>query len=219
MARAQLARGLAVAMLIGGSLGISSCIEDEGMFYAFGLAGGDAGDNCDDQFSSAAVVQSLFVADRNNAVVIQNGAAVCLQNKIKSNRLNGVETSNIIIYEYEISFSDGSSRTQAIGGSVEADGADGSSGLDGGILVMGISLFDADGLTSHVEQALNSPNGQIETVAGIIVRGRTTGGLEVETPEFFFPIEIFANDRCFCESDAENFPACPDAPAFDVLCN
>ncbi len=211
MARARLARGLAVAMLAGGSLLSGACIEDEGMFYAFGLAGGAAEDDCDEEFRTAAGVQILILADRDNATVALNSAALCLQNKIKSNRLNGVETSNIIIYEYDISFSDGSSRTQAIGASVEADAADGSSGLDGGVLAMGITLFDAPGLESHAEQARASANGQIETVAGVIVRGRTTGGIEVETPEFFFPIEVFADAFCFCDSDEENFPPCPEA--------
>jgi hypothetical protein len=216
MARAQFAKVLAVTTLVGGALGVGACVEDEGMVYAYGLAGGTDGTNCDDEFRSAAVVQryiSLNPADDSPQAVLDiNFTTVCVQNKIKSNRLNGVETSNVILSEYELSFSDGSSRTQALGFSIPADGADGSSGFDGSKGIIGITLFDAPGLQAIQDQA-TAGGGQAETVAGIIFRGRTTGGLDVDTPEFFFPVEVFAPFYCYCEAPMGfEFRECPTEP-------
>jgi hypothetical protein len=217
MARARFATVLAVTTLIGGALGVGACVEDEGMVYVYALAGGTDNTNCDDEFSGAAFIQrfiSLNPSDNSAVAFVDlNSTTVCIQNKIKSNRLNGVETSNVIFSEYEISFSDGSSRTQAIGVGISADDADGSSGFNGGQLAASITVFDADGLAAAQQQAADQ-GGQMETVAGIIFRGRTTGGLDVDTPEFFFPVEVFAPFSCYCEPPM-GFEAseCPTEPA------
>lgn len=216
MARAQFARLLAVTTLIGGALGVGACIEDEGMIYVYGLAGGTDGTNCNDEFRTAAVVQRFIslnpLDDTPQALIDLNFTTVCVQNKIKSNRLNGVETSNVIFSEYELSFSDGSSRTQAIGVSVVADGPDGSAGFDGGTGIIDITLFDAPGLAAVQQQATDG-GGQAETVAGLIFRGRTTGGLDVDTPEFFFPVEVFAPVGCYCTPpEGRELANCPAEP-------
>ncbi|NUO52617.1 MAG: hypothetical protein HOV80_27540 [Polyangiaceae bacterium] len=224
MARARFAKVLAVTTLIGGALGVGACVEDEGMIYVYGLAGGTDLRNCDDEFATAAVVQRFISLDPASdlpvAALDLNFTTVCVQNKIKSNRLNGVETSNVIFSEYELTFSDGSSRTQAIGVGVVADSPDGSSGFDGGTAIIGITLFDADGLSTLTQQAIDG-GGQIETVAGLVFRGRTTGGLDVDTPEFFFPVEVFSPVNCYCDPPMGlEFATCPSSPEVvqQVLC-
>lgn len=207
MARARLAKVLAVMSLIGGSLGVGACVEAEGMVYAYGLAGGPDLDDCDEVFSAAANVQRI-IRGEDGAFIDLNTTSICLQNKIKSNRLNGVETSNVILYEYDISFSNGTSRTQATTNVIPADAADGSAGLEGGQLNKSITIFDADGLNTAYADA-EGAGGQTETVAGIVFRGRTTGGIDIDTPEFFFPVEVFAPFTCFCDPPpGQEFSAC-----------
>lgn len=220
MARARLAKCLAVTALIGSALPVSSCVEDEGMFYAYQLApiAEDGTATCEDEFTSRALVRRITVIDADGSTVTLdtgNSAAVCLQNKIKSSRNGGVETSNIIVREYNISFSDtDAGEWRAISGSVPADSEDGSRGLEGGRASMFVSLFGAAELDSVFAQAASN-GGAVQLVAGVIFRGRTTGGMDVETPEWFFPVDI-TSATCFCDTK-QGVPACTEFGA-DAFC-
>lgn len=190
------------------------------MFYAFALAGGDDFQDCEDQFAANAIASRMVVVDAPGGPLTffsGNTAAICLQNKIKSSRNGGVETSNIVLREYTISFSEGGAgETRVVAGSLSADSADGSTGLQGSIISMPIALFGAAELQAITDSAL-AAGGTTQVTASVIFRGRTTGGMDVDTPEWFFPVDI-VSEQCFCDDPMGTTAAPCTVVGFEDVC-
>jgi hypothetical protein len=214
MRRSRIARGLASAVLLAGVGALcSACIEDEGMFYAVGLIRAEQGVFNGDQCRPGGLLHStaemVLYADSNGFVYsTASDYAVCLLNKIKSSRDNGVETSNVVVYEYEISLGGGTA-TRPVFVTVSADTDTGSAQLEGGIFPLQITLAGS-GLEGDLNaEAAATSSGVIQEVATVIVRGRTTGGLEVDTPEFYVPVRVYGGVYpCSCVE--ESLIACPE---------
>lgn len=210
MARARFSKLMAAATLIGGAASVSACVEDEGMFYAYQLAiiqGG--GFSCDEEFRAVSDVNIFTLADRGVVVVAGNATAVCVQNKIKSNRNGGVETSNIIMREYTLALNDGApSAPRAMSGTVPADGAAGSAGLEGGRAPVLVEIFNGTQLTQAIQEA-EGKGGSTQYVATVEFRGRTTGGIDVDSPEWSFPVNVNLLE-CYCEDPPFGGVPCPE---------
>jgi hypothetical protein len=206
-------------LLFGATVGLGACVEDEGMFYVTKLGFPDLGRGCEDAFPDAAYAFNVVVRDRNVAFA-ENLVRLCMNNKMKSSRRNGVETSNIIVSEVEISFSDGGGRRQAVIGLLAADAEDGSTGISKPEPSVIFEAFTVDEFNNYVAQAA-SAGGVFETVASVRVFGRTTGGMDVDTPEYFFPVRIFSETTdCYCEPPDVDPPPpqCPDDHPFTSVC-
>jgi hypothetical protein len=195
---ARLAKLMAAATLVGVTASVSACVEDEGMFYAYQLAVIEGDDvTCGQDFASHAPVVATTVLDLGYTSVSGNTTFVCVQNKIKSNRNGGVETSNIVLRQYTLSLNGGAaSSPRVVSGTVSADGANGSSGLEGGALPARVDIFEADQLTQALAEAA-AKGGSTQYVATVAFEGRTTGGLDVDTPEWSFPVDVYLQD-CYC---------------------
>ncbi len=223
---ARLAKYLAAAILGAGALSASACVEDEGMFYiaVTGTIDDEGVGDCGEIFDAAPGVFEVlhpgpdrsFIPNpdptqEDNFVTVSNRVVLCVINKMHSNTANGVETSNIILTEFEISFSEGGSRTEAVIGALSADSADGSPGLDtaNGTPIL-VPIFDQAQAAQYFSLAASSGSGTFQTVAGVRLRGRTTGGLDVDTPEYFFPVQVTTGYFCSCDADAQSALRCFD---------
>ncbi len=218
MARALFSRILATATLaIGAVAGFGACVEDEGMFYVTRLGDPDVDIACD-EFPDAGVAFSGIVIDKNIGFST-SGVRLCLNNKLKSSRRGGVETSNIIVNEVEISFSDGGGRRQAVIGLLSADTEDGTPGVSTEDSIV-FEAFTATEFANYVGQA-SAAGGVFETIASVRVFGRTTGGMDVDTPEYFFPVRIKGDPvQCYCDvpdTDPTGLE-CPDSVPFTEIC-
>jgi hypothetical protein len=102
---------------------------------------------------------------------------------------------------------------------VPADSEDGTPGVSDESSIL-FEPFTADELTSYAGRA-DAAGGVFETVASVRVFGRTTGGMDVDTPEYFFPIRIYSQPYgCFCEvpEDSPETSGCPDLYPYNLLC-
>lgn len=207
MSIAKWARGLAGVASLGVIVASSqACVEAEGEFYVSGAApavdGG--GDPCGD-VSEQITLNVGQVVDLNGAVMFDQAdtpvdALICVRNHLKSRTDNGVETSNIIFYQYDVSLDSGSATTHPISGSIDADTADGSTGLGLGTSFRVSLLTTSD--TTAIAGGLSDGDG-VETVATLKVYGRTTGGIDVETPDFYIPVRVYNKTvQCVCGADA-----------------
>ncbi len=195
---ARLAKLMAAATLVGVTASVSACVEDEGMFYAYqlGIIEGDTV-TCGQDFATHAAVVATTVLDLGYTSVSGNTTFVCVQNKMKSNRNGGVETSNIVLRQYTLSLNGGAeSARRVVSGTVPADGANGSSGIDGGTIPARVDIFEADQLTQALAEA-NAKGGSTQYVATVMFEGRTTGGVDVDTPEWSFPVDVYLQS-CYC---------------------
>ena len=131
------------------------------------------------------------------SVVFSSGMTASLESPAN---LNGVETGTIIIDSVDISFeSTGPAIDSLTGLAVFAPLTPGGSAcVEIGMVVGDIGL--AAGEYANV----------IATVKGY---GRTTGGLEVETPEVFIPFTVYNEPSfCSCDSTGDGTPGLNGAP-------
>lgn len=215
------AHGLLAITFFGVALStMSSCIEAEGMLYvknalAEEAVDSGAADACGEVQSSTIFFNIGTVYDTTGAPYVDlslgsSSALLCVINKLKSRVDNGVETSNVLIYEYDISLDGGAAATHPISTFVSAAGADSNPQESGGQSTTRIQLassgelLDIGGGLGQGEAA--------ESVAGIKLYGRTTGGIELETNEFFIPLRVYRLDfLCTCDGD----PAAGEFPCSD----
>ncbi|MBL9021793.1 MAG: hypothetical protein JNL21_06310 [Myxococcales bacterium] len=213
---ARLAKLMAAATLVGVTASVSACVEDEGMFYAYQLAVIDGSNvTCSEVFASEATVRAVTALDIGQTYIGGNIAYVCLQNKMKSSRNGGVETSNIVMRQYTLSLNSGAeSEPRVVVGTIPADGSEGSAGLEGGRAPVRIDIFESDQLTQALTEAANK-GGATQYVATVTFEGRTTGGIDVDTPEWSFPVDVLL-ESCYCEEPpaGATAPTCSD----DIPC-
>ncbi|MFO0551369.1 MAG: hypothetical protein U0271_23465 [Polyangiaceae bacterium] len=164
-------------------LATSSCAEAEGRFYILSMDSaavlcGSTSASCDGtEFISRGQFDKSGCAGN-----CQYGVVVTLHNEMTSSlesqaNHNDVETSRIIISSYDISYSNGSPSLSNVAwnGSIEPEGF-----TCGGLVLLDSAAVDA---------ALG------EVIVTVKFYGRTTGGLDVETPEYSFSVTV-TDDGC-----------------------
>jgi hypothetical protein len=205
------ARGLAGIAFFGTIVGgTQACIEAEGELYITNVlqpTDPSTTDACGEIGTAIVGVNAGLVTNSiGTETVVDRSeipayALLCVQNHMRSRSDNGVETSNVILYQYDVTLSSGGgTRTQAVSGSVAASDSNGVSGFDGSHTSMPTELMTG----SEVADAAAGASGfsAVEVVATVKYYGRTTGGLEVETPDFFVPIRVYAiSEPCVCDGD------------------
>lgn len=179
-----LQRGFGVVSVAGlaALLGTSACVEAEGRFYV--LLVNSAGSVCSGSLDCSAtegITRGQF--DKTGcAGNCQYGVVVTLRNEMHSSlesqaNHNDVETSRILVTSYDISYSNGSPGLNNVAWNATIDPEANTCG--------GLVLLDA----ATVDASLG------EVIATVKFYGRTTGGLDVETPEFSFSVTV-TNDGC-----------------------
>ena len=190
MNRSRMTRVVAASCLVVGALFAFSggCVEAEGRFYAdrFCPAPNEDGTfECDDKFisgfeiSAECLGESCFAAGAIGFLRVSNAMPSSLA--LKQN-YNDVETSTILLTGYDVRVNTGSEETEY------AYNVSGFVAPDGGETIFGVQLIP---LGSEAADLLGTvgPDGAAGW-AGIRVYGRTTGGLDVETPETFVPLNF-----------------------------
>jgi len=212
---AQSLAGLSLMVVAaGGALSVGGCIEAEARFFVECATGPvECTASCDSppaqgSFNAAAcgVTQdgaATGVCGYEIAFVIENGMVSSLDFEANNNR---AETSEIIIYAYDL----------------RIDGVD-TPAVEGATILVAV---EPEGkvcvpLTIISGSVDVGATGVVNTIAAVKFYGRTTGGLEVETPEQYVSIAIY-NDPldCSCEdaSVAGQNPGSDGAPIRCVDC-
>jgi hypothetical protein len=97
--------------------------------------------------------------------------------------------------------------------------ADASSGVAPGLGIVSVTLIDP-ALAQDLAAEIASTNIQQDVVASVVVRGRTLGGLEVESWDWPFPIHVCAGclcDRAPCQGDSATEPEANCRPGLDDM--
>jgi len=202
MAWSRWLKGLASTSFLGlviAPLAASSCAEAEARFYIECAATSDSC-GCDEETGQLAAGAFNRAACDVNSDGITAGVCGYQVNFVLKNNMfssldsqannNQVETSRITIYAYDLTIeSDGGSFVSVQEGAMLA-----SVTPEGGIVCVPLPLFVGD--------PTGGAGGQVNAIAAVRFYGRTTGGLEVETPEQFFPFVVYdAPGECCCEED------------------
>ena len=113
------------------------------------------------------------------------------------------ETSRVTLYAADVRITDlaGEPISYAGGGAVEfsvpvSGFVDPGTGEDAGYGYANVLMIDT-ATAEAIGQTVAGASGQpVDVLAGIIVYGRTLGGQELETPEWFFPINVCIGCAC-----------------------
>ncbi len=192
MNRSRMTRVVAATCLVLGALGFSAsgCVEAEGRFFVDQFCPlneeGDEVDCNDDTYVPGFAVPADCVGDscfaEGGLVFLQVRNEMVSSLKFKQN-YNNIETSTIILTGYDVRVNTGAEETEY------AYNYSGQVAPDGGKTEMVVQLIP---LGKEAADLLGTvPDEGSAGWAGIRVYGRTTGGIEVETPEVFVPINFF----------------------------
>lgn len=182
--------GVSVAGIATATLASSACVEAEARFYVecvSDLCGCDDTQIPEGSFNAAACEfdeagEPTGDCGYTASFVLTNQMISSLDFEANNNE---VETSEIIIYSADITFeSNGGDFQDAIGATLLA-------AVPPEASICLPVVFFAGNPGVGVGEVVN-------VIATVKFYGRTTGGLEVETPEQFFPITIY-NDPFDCE--------------------
>lgn len=176
------------AVLTFGTIGIMSgaCVEAEGRLYIdrFSAPGEDGCEAEPEGFSSRSSIQCIdgVCQAASLCVLVKNQMTSSLENP---SNYNNVETSTVILHSYDLRYiSDDADlgdadTTVQVTAPVEPDGG------TANVFLRFLSSEAAAALGSAVE-----PGSTSSLIVGVRFYGRTTGGLEVETPETFLGVTI-----------------------------
>lgn len=203
----SLARAGAVAFLaMAGGVVSSACVADESSLFIRECMVIPR-DMCLVQpsttgaFLSSGVVDAAFRSEYTCAALLENQLVARGDvNKLRT------ETSHIEFYQAEVQVmtDDPKSKSTVLSRpdnspaqfTVPISGfADPGNGGQPGLGLTFITMIDSATLQGLRAKALTSGNSQ-RVVSSVIVKGRTTGGLEVHSNEFRFPITVFAGSLC-----------------------
>lgn len=206
---AQRIAGLSFAGLVGAGLVASSCAEAEGRFIIeCSLKPGECAD-CEGaeqaltgQYNVAGCLPDGKGGTRGTCgydaqFVVRNQMVSSLT--INANH-NDVETSKIIVTSADISFdTDGQTITGVNGetllGEIEPDN---------------FTCLTASNLFGGVDLAEQE---SLNVIMTLKIYGRTTGGLDVETPTQYFAVSVYNDPNdCTCEDIADSLPGIDGAP-------
>ncbi len=176
------------AVITFGSIGIMSgaCVEAEGrIFIEKFVAPGDAGCGSEDEtaFNSRTFVECFDGACVGSArcAHVANHMVPSLDNESNN---NGVETSIVILHSYDLRY---------ISDDVDLGTADATVQITAPVEPDAFSSISLSYLTAEASAALGSAiesGATSSLIIGVRFYGRTTGGLEVETPETFMGVTV-----------------------------
>lgn len=179
---------------------LSSCVEAESRFYVKCV--GECGCASAGQVVSGTFNLAACGVDENNdpvgfcgystLVVVESGIRSSLETEANNNR---VETSEIILYAVDVAIESSSADLDGL----SAEGLT----VNGSIEPEGSLCIDTAFLTNA--QANIPVDGAVETLISLKFYGRTTGGLEVETPVQYLPLTVYNDpDDCTCDEPGDD---------------
>lgn len=196
-------RRFALGSVLGGVSAIgalSSCVEAESRFYVKCVGEcscASAGQVVSGTFNLAACGQdeegaALGFCGYSTLVVVESGIRSSLDTEANNNK---VETSEIILYAVDVTIESNSAELDGL----SAEGLT----INGSIEPEGSICIDTTFLTNA--QANIPVDGSVDTLISLKFYGRTTGGLEVETPVQYLPLVIYNDpEDCTCDDPSED---------------
>jgi hypothetical protein len=198
--------GMSIVSLAAATLQ-SGCAESESAFFIEAV-GNDPSGGCECPAAEAErLVSGSFAptvaSDFVSCVSIRSNLAAVADEKSNYNR---TETNDVIIYAYDLVVSaPGGTYT----GTFQAGGVLPAGNETG--LVMALPLIPQEAVTT-----LGLGTELVTDVnVSISLYGRTTGGVEVDTPSFSYGVSVFGVPPCECEAaedtcrlGSDKFPAC-----------
>jgi hypothetical protein len=202
------ARGLLglAAVGVGCSVLQMGCASNESAFFIEAI-GSDSTGKCEcpagesGRFLAGAFDPS-FGSSYSTCVALQSN----LSSGKKAENYNRTETNQILIYAYDLVVTSSS-------GSFATTIATGGALIPGGSYSMLVPLIPREAVDT-----LGLGSADEDVVVTVTVYGRTTGGVEVETPEMSYGVTVFGSPVCSCTAVTETchpgadlqFPTCPE---------
>lgn len=191
MNRSRMTRIVAATSILFGALVASGsgCVEAEARFYAQDFCPGPNSEGvveCTDQtvasynVSTACIDDSCLAEGATIYIKVVNRLSPSLDSAANH---NDVETSDILLSGYDVRLNTGSGEEEYaynVTGLVPVEGE----------AVFGIQLLPLGAEGTQILQSIDEGGEAVAGWAGVRVYGRTTGGLEVETPEAFVPVNF-----------------------------
>lgn len=196
-----------VALSLGTLIAASSCAEAEGRFFVECVNDTETC-GCEDlQLSrgsyNAATCAANGICNYGASFVLRSGMTSSLDSAANNNR---VETSDITVYAYDVSYETNGPSIPSVEGATVVGHLE-----PEGSLCAGISL-------DVVEEGTVAEGEEVEVIAAVTFYGRTSGGLEVESPEQYFSF-VIVNTPCSCdEGEGEGEGGIPGWNNEPVLC-
>jgi len=171
-----------------GAVSFGGCVEAESRFYVGAMVPPDDEGNCPGEVEGIKSKRAYGECSDGTCsgfacLILNNGIVSSIATESNNNQ---VETSAITVYrvDYSYAWPDGSHEESLnVFLTVDAGGADEPSGQG-----YALDLFTP---AASAAIAPSVPEGvRIDVVIGLIFYGRTSGGLEVETPETFIPVTV-----------------------------
>lgn len=204
MAASKWRFGVAGVFLFGGAMlaNASGCVEAEARFYIERVCTPDlSADNkdptCDNKYYVPAVdgaftclsgscIGEIFLGyGAGVRTYVYNGMASSFDNESNNNK---VETSDILLTEYIVEVSDDSGTilawTTPSNGVIPPTDPGSDERSEAAFIILTNDLMnELDGRAASGEE--------LSLIVGLELHGRTTGGLEVETPMTYFPLYLY----------------------------
>ncbi len=160
---------------VGGTLAMSACVEAEGRFYIGDEASVSAANGATSCGTGHCGAQTVYKdrGDQQLCYFVTSGLIVR-----QTTDTNHVETNRILIHEVDVEvFGPGGAQVDSF--SRAATGEINPATTDNVVALT----------TVRLESTANLPAGSQATL-GIVIKGRTTGGDDIQTPEFFAPVYV-----------------------------
>lgn len=190
-------------LITAGALGVSGmgCVDPEATFYVRNVSSFDESCLCttDGTTRSSGTFESAFGGEYQLCLIVTNGL-----DSLEDRNRPRAETNHVEIYAIDVDIEAGQGLADSaacpLSFTIPSKGF-ASPESDGLVIVPGIPQC----VSSQLYAAL-APGETRTVIATFIVRGHTTGGDELETPEYAFPITVGKLAYCYgqpLESDEE----------------
>jgi hypothetical protein len=218
-------RLLALALITAsGGLFAAACADNESSLFVRGVKAPE--DTCevdcgaDGTYYFSGFVDAAFFPSYVPALIVGNQIVPRGDSDVLR-----TETSRVRVYEAEVrltyastneavAYGDGQPAEYAV---TVAGTIDPGTGSDAGYGCTAVPLIDGGAMDVLREVAYRS--GSVDVIASVILRGRTLGGQEVESPEWSYPVNVCFGCRCVNVTEAPADVCCgtPDDPQCEDL--
>lgn len=172
------------------AVSFGGCVEAEARFYIEKMVPPEVEDGVakcpaesEDLLKRADAVCDASGCAGIACLVVRNGIVSSLESSASNNK---VETSDIQIYRMDLSYAwSGGAHEETVNvmSFVDAGNSD-EPGLSG----YGLEVFTPTAASEFISSTASGTS--VDLVIGVTLFGRTTGGLEVESPEAFVPVTV-----------------------------